>query len=475
MTIRYLLTLLNSLVLLIWPQPTYTEGFLAQPFNLNPLAGEANDASRLAQNLIFQSLTKYNDQGELVGDLATSWEVQNEGLVYIVHLKKGVRWHDGKVFGANDVLYTAANFPPMQDLIIDRLDEYTLRFTLPNKYSPFLDLLTVKIIPGHIKWENLNQGRAVGTGDYKLLYVKKRRDQTDSVTLGAVTKEPKIKKVVFKFYSDEDSLKTAAKLGEVDGFTARNEWTWPSYKLIETPIKSRYYAIFFNNDNEAVKPSGVRKKLALAVPTKEIIIQVFSGKGDEVNGPLDQTWAAQNSEIKLTAEEEKDLKLPEKLVLTIPASPEHLQTAAIIQKAWQELGVNLEIATKELKEITETILPQRQFQALLFGQEVGRDPDRYSLWHSTQKDSPGLNFSGFSSMRADKALEEGRKTNDQEERKTHYLMFQHAFADQLPAILLYRPRLLFYVNQKLAGVKLDNLFFPSDRLTNIKNWHWDGD
>ncbi|MDP2873824.1 MAG: ABC transporter substrate-binding protein, partial [bacterium] len=338
MTIRYLLTLLNSLVLLIWPQPSYTEGFLTQPCNLNPLAGETNDASRLAQNLIFQGLTKYNDRGELEGDLAESWEVQNEGLVYIVHLKKDVHWHDGQLFGANDVLYTAANFTPMQDLIIDRLDEYTLRFTLPNKYSPFLDLLTVKIIPAHIKWEDLNRGQAVGTGFYKLLYVKKRRDQTESITLGAATKEPKIKKIVFKFYTDEASLKTAAKLGEIDGFIGRNEWLWPSFKLIESPIKSRYYAIFFNNDNEAVKPSGVRKKLAMAVPTKEIIVQVFSGKGDEVNGPLDQTWAAETSEIKLTEEEEQDLKLPEKLVLTIPNSPEHQQTAAIIQKAWKELG-----------------------------------------------------------------------------------------------------------------------------------------
>jgi len=474
MLLTKIVNLILPAVLLIWPSSTYTEGFTAQAVDLNPLNTDSNQPSRTIQALIYRGLTKYDDQGHIVGDLADSWEVENDGLVYTVHLKKGLRWDDGEEFDANDVLFTSYNYPPMQELVMDLLDPYTIRFTLPNPYSPFLDLLTFKILPAHLNLEKISQGKVTGLGPYRLLYLKKKGDLAEKIILGARNPEAKIRKIVFMFYNDQVSLETAAKLGEIDGFVSTKPFDWPSFRKVEYTVKSRYYALFFNNASEALSRSGIRKKLAQAVPTKEIILQVLEGRSDIVSGPLAYTWAEQDPlEINISDEESEDLELPAVVTLTFPHSPEHLQTATMIADAWRQLGVTVELDQKKSEEIARTTLPERQFQILIYGQEVGRDPDRYSLWHSSQKQAPGLNFSGFTSARADKALEEGRKYLSRQERQEHYLIFQHAFEDQLPAAFLYHPHQIFNVKQTLARVSLKDIYYSYEHLSGIGEWQWE--
>ena len=104
------------------------------------------------------------------------------------------------------------------------------------------------------------------------------------------------------------------------------------------------------------------------------------------------------------------------------------------------------------------------------GQEVTRDPDRYVLWHSTQIDPPGLNFTGFESIRLDKALEEGRKELSQEERATHYDLLQRLLIQESPAIYLYHPGYKYYLNSRFKGLDLNNMYLPDERFWNFDKW-----
>src|SRR5207244_1515353 len=75
---------------------------IAEPGNLIPFFA-SDTASAEISRLIFNGLVKYNKDLELVGDLAENWEIREDGLVIIFHLRKNVLWQDGAPFTAEDV------------------------------------------------------------------------------------------------------------------------------------------------------------------------------------------------------------------------------------------------------------------------------------------------------------------------------------------------------------------------------------
>lgn len=84
----------------------YTEGVVGQPLYVNPVLAGANDTDADLTALIYSGLFKYDSEGKLVPDLAESYELSDDKLTYTVTLKKGVKWHDGEAFSADDVLFT---------------------------------------------------------------------------------------------------------------------------------------------------------------------------------------------------------------------------------------------------------------------------------------------------------------------------------------------------------------------------------
>ena len=81
------------------------EGSIGDASNLIPLLASDSTSHEIA-GMVFNGLIKYDKDVNIVGDLAESWEISRDGLVITFHLRKGVRWHDGRPFTAADVLYT---------------------------------------------------------------------------------------------------------------------------------------------------------------------------------------------------------------------------------------------------------------------------------------------------------------------------------------------------------------------------------
>ncbi|MEN6467079.1 MAG: ABC transporter substrate-binding protein, partial [Syntrophaceae bacterium] len=81
------------------------EGSIGDASNLIPLLS-SDSASHSIAGMIFNGLVKYDRNIQVVGDLAESWDISKNGLVITFHLRKNVRWHDGRPFTAEDVLYT---------------------------------------------------------------------------------------------------------------------------------------------------------------------------------------------------------------------------------------------------------------------------------------------------------------------------------------------------------------------------------
>jgi len=90
------------------------------------------------------------------------------------------------------------------------------------------------------------------------------------------------------------------------------------------------------------------------------------------------------------------------------------------------------------RELQQTYMRPRNFQILLYGINLGSDPDVYSFWHSSQAKDPGINLSGYSSTDADRALETARIKNDAQIRAGKYDTFLKAWNADAPAAILYQ-------------------------------------
>ena len=158
------------------------EGSIGDASNLIPLLASDSTSHEIA-GLVFNGLIKYDKDVHIVGDLAGSWEISRDGLVITFHLRKGVRWHDGKPFTAHDVLYTyqvtvdpktptayAGDFLKVKKAEV--LDDHTFRATYDRPFAPALMSWSVGILPRH-----LLEGRdittsplgrhPIGTGPYR--------------------------------------------------------------------------------------------------------------------------------------------------------------------------------------------------------------------------------------------------------------------------------------------------------------------
>ena len=172
-----------------------TTATIADPKTFNLLVSDETSSSAIVGDL-FEGLTRTNPKTGIVEPfLAKSWDVSQDGKVWIFHLRDDVRWNDGTKFTARDVKFT---FDAIYDdrvpnsardiFIIDGqkiqvevIDEYTVKFTLPAPFAPFLGSLGIDILPEHVLGESLKNGtftsqwgintppdKIVGTGRYKL-------------------------------------------------------------------------------------------------------------------------------------------------------------------------------------------------------------------------------------------------------------------------------------------------------------------
>ncbi len=462
-------TVIFYITTLFWavaPVQSYTEGVVGQPRSFFPHQIKTQNDQTISK-LIYRSLFRYDIYGDVVPDLAESWAVSDEGLVYTIKIKKDQRWADNTIITADDLIYTSFKVAELRDVATDKVDDYTVRFTLPNKFSPFLSLLTVGIMQSNSD-ENYDPLIPVSSGQFRVIRIKRAGPAVKEVILLNQQPNANFKKLIFRYYSDEKELALGAKLGEVDGFMHSQDLTLEKFENKKFPQQGVYYSLIFNLQEDKFKDLEFRKKLESTLD-KEAITYPY---GILVEGPISRSVF---TDPKIDFDTFNEDFIPEDIndvvTITIPDLPHHINLARAIEETWEnKLGLSVEIHRVEPQKMLNQVIRDRKFEILLYGQEVGRDPDRYVNWHSTQKDYPGLNLAGFEQVRVDRALEEGRNQTDFDERQIHYKVFQEALVAQVPAIFLYHPFVNYYVSKYISGIGDKYTFTVGDRFLDINNW-----
>ncbi len=458
---KSILVFISSLIFTLSPQKSYTHGFVGQPRSLLPNE-VATESDRAVSKLLFRGLFKYDKEGDIVSDLADSYEISDDGLSYTVYLKKGQRWSNNQEITADDLLYSAFTSESLKEIATDKIDRYTIRYTLPNKYSPFLSILTMGVSPSLHTNSKLEP---ISSGPYKVVRVKREGPVIKEVVMQAIDRTYRIGKLSFRYYEDTDQLVTSQKLGEIDGFTSDQEIEWPNLNRTVYYQRGIYYSLIFNTRNKAITKE-IRKKLHEAIPMEEIV----DDNGLSANGPISENQYTSKKVVYPAHNPNLTDKLGVKIRMVIPDTDEHKRTGEIVTKAWEKLDVDVELLPTNVDKIEQDVVPARDFDVLLYGQEISRDPDRYALWHSTRSQSPGLNIAGFENLRADRSLEEGRNALVENEREKHYEIFQESMVENIPAIFLYHPKLVLYTNKRVKVVSESNLFYVHDLFNEFERW-----
>jgi peptide/nickel transport system substrate-binding protein len=509
---------------------TYVEGLVGNSRYINPILCQHNQVDRDLCSLIFNGLTKLNEKGEVISDLAERWEISDDGLVYTFHLRRDVLWHDGFPFTADDVVFTieAMQDPHYQgapylaelwrSVDVARVNSHTVRFTLKEPFAPFLHYTTIGILPAHLLADvpaellpnNPFNRHPIGTGLFQLEEVNAEHALLKANPLFYGPK-PYLNKIEFRFYSDQESVLRAYERGEVHGISrvlpedlTRVEAN-SGLKLFSARLTG-YTLIFLNLKNLGVpffQEKLVRQALLYGMDRQKLVDRVLKGQGLVAHSPISPgTWAYNSGVVKYEYDPERAKALLTEAGWRVPSPPSamigesiegsgsvrekagmrlaftlltdddplHIELAREIARQWEAIGVEA-VPRAVSSGLARDFLYPRRFEALLIDLELDGDPDPYPLWHSTQRNDEGQNYAGFVNYEADKLLEEARYMTDSGRRAELYHRFQEIFADEVPSLLLYHPIYTYAVDETVKGVQLGPLGDPSDRFRNVTDWH----
>jgi peptide/nickel transport system substrate-binding protein len=516
----------------------YTEIITGSPKFINPLYASINNVDSDLVALIYSGLLKRNKDNSLVPDLAEKFSVSDDGKTYTFYLKKELAWHDKSALTADDIIFTfqAIANPEYKSPLrtsftgveVEKIDDSTVKFSLTEPYSGFLELLTTGIMPVNT-WSQITPAAAnladlnlkpIGSGPYKFKSLAK--DKTGNIRSYELEinknyfgQKPYINNLIFKFYSSFEESAAALNEGKAEGLGYLP-------KEYETKITGKgelnnYYLeqpqstiLFFNQNNlGALKDSKVRQALAYALDKKSIaaafphakiidgpILPMFAGylndtilkydfsldKARELlkeaefkteTIPAETGENASSSETNLPGAGVWQKKGDEFLTITLTTvdQPDEVQVAELIKKAWENLNIKINLEIVPPQSMPSEIIRPRKYQVLLYGVILGADPDQYPFWHSLQIGPSGLNLSNYSNKEVDALLEDGRITTKEETRKEKYKKLQEIIARDLPAIFLYSQSYLYLQSDKIKGFDTKIITVSSDRFSNVANWY----
>jgi peptide/nickel transport system substrate-binding protein len=506
---------------------TYVEGVAGTPQYINPLLCQLHDEDRDLCSLTFAGLTKFNDTGDVVPDIATTWNISDDGITYTFKLRQDAKWSDGAAVTADDVLFTSQmlqdpGFPGRSDIgslwrtiKVNKLDDYTVQFQLTQPLAPFLDFTTIGLLPQHVL-SGTNAAdltkisfnlQPIGNGAWHVVEVNTTGNRVSSIALEPSSNyygtKPNLSRLVFRYYANSQAVFDGFRAGDVDGFgnlsladekraEARDDLT------MYTATRSRYSALYFNlrRDSGAIALSdkAVRQALMYAIDRQKLVKDVLGGDAIVADTPfIPGTWAYDADVKRYPYDPDRAVELlrdngyelatvapsnvsvwqkngePIAFTLLIQDDTTRRAVAEAIAKQWRDLGV--QVTVQPVRNLLRDFLTPRQFQVALVDTLVDGDPDPYPIWHRSQTVVPGQNYTGWDNKDVSDWLEAARTTTDRTKRYDLYRQFQDTFAEELPALPLYYPTYKYAISTRVRQVQIPPLIYPSDRLRTIGNWY----
>ncbi|WP_373687735.1 ABC transporter substrate-binding protein [Clostridium tagluense] len=453
--------------------------------SINPALYEHGEIN----SLIFSGLTAHDKNNKVIPGLAKSWTIDKATNTYTFMLRNDVKWHDGKIFTAEDVKFTletimnpknsseiASNYEDITK--IEVVDKTTLKITLKAPNVAMLDYLTIGILPKHllegkdIATDKFNQS-PTGTGPFKV----ESWDKGQSITLvknkDFYKKEPQIDKVIFKIVQDTKARALQLKSGELDlaQITPQDAAQFENNKgvTIYDMKTSDYRGILYNFNSPLFKENReLPNALSYAIDRKAVLDSVLLGHGKVAYSPIQVGEYNDPNMEKFDYNPEKAkkelekagwklgpdgiyIKKDKKLSFTIncqEGDQVRVDMANICSQQFKAIGVNMKVA------VLSKIDWENQ-DAHLIGWGSPFDPDDHT--YKVFVTGKGNNYSSYSNTKVDELLRKARETDVKAERLKYYKEFQIELTKDMPYTFIAYIDALYGAKPNIKGITTETV------------------
>jgi peptide/nickel transport system substrate-binding protein len=467
----------------------------SSPGNLDPRIG-VDEASARVHQLVYDQLFDTDENLRVGPGLATHWDMPNE-RTYIVHLRRGIRFHDGRALTARDVVYTFNSFLDPQFVSprkgaftllesVRAIDAHTIEFKLNRPFGSFPVNLVMQIVP-----DGSGSGlrdRPIGTGPYRLVSIA----ADDTVVLEAnphyYRGAPLNGGVVLKVVPDDIMRGLELRKGTVD-MVVNDLPPDVAYQLeqderlqLVTSPGTDYMYLGLNLRDPVLRDLRVRQAISYAIDREAIVKYLRRGLAQQAVGILPpRAWAFEPNVISYPHDpararhllDEAGLPDPDgdgprsrlNLSLKVSTLEQYRLQATVIQQDLKQVGINLDVRSYELATLFADVL-KGSFQIVSM-QWVGvTDPDVLRrVFHSSQVPPSGWNRGFYHNPEVDRLIDAATVSTDEAERRRLYAETQRLIAEDLPYISLWYKTNVAVAQSNLEGIHL----LPATDFTFLRN------
>ena len=491
----------------------FSEGTLGTVSTLNPLFATTSSEKALSR-LLFATLATNDYSGHPGAGLAESIRSSENGRVWTVKLREGLKWSDGEPSTNEDVIFSVNTIKnPVVKSIYDTSlvgveasenEEGEVVLTLPQPYADFVAALNFPVLPKH-KLENADlknlvedsfSTEPVTSGPFRFNALQATSGKDERVYYLTANPDyykgkPNIASFAIHTYPKREDLVAALNLGEV---TATAELTDNESELVtsaqllkQNVAENVGVYLFFNTKSENLSNREMRQAIRqgldleavreVAADTTPLDYPLLSTQIELENYPKIPEYDFKAAKTKIaeligaagTADSESGdgsgRPILEIATVNTGYAPD---VANQVASQLQDLGFQTNISIYD--ENQQDFLANRSYDILIYKIGLGADPDLLPYYHSSQAGN-GLNLSNYQNTLTDELILGARNTVDANLRAKKYESFLERWVEDVPAIGLYQANLTYFYNKNAQTFGNNvRLVTAVDRFTDVDEW-----
>lgn len=424
---------------------------------------------------IFEGLVKPDKDGNLVPAVAETYNLSSDGKVYTFKLREGVKFHNGNVVTADDIIYSLKRCAGLLDTTdssvvvesalsnvaeVKKVDETTVEVILKEPDTELIGYLTSAIIPK----DYADQDSApIGTGPFQFVSYSPLENFIMAKYEDYYAGEPYLDQVTFKIVSNPDTAMIELLAGSIDIFpylTSDQANQLEGTFHVKEGNMNLVQALFLNNQVEPFNNKLVRQALSYAVDKQSVIDMVAGGKGTILGSNMfagftkyyDETLVnIYNNDIQKAKDLLVEAGYPDgfTFTITVPSNYKfHVDTAQVLVEQLKQVGITAKISQVEWASWISDVYVARKYDATIIGLDAKLAARDVMERYNSEADN---NFVNYSNKQYDETFAKAIAAINDEEKINYYKELQGILTDDAAAVYLQDPALLVAVNKKLDG------------------------
>ena len=476
-------------------------GIESYPLQLDPRYATDANSVRIG-NLMYNSLLRADEKSELRPELVENWRVVDD-LIYVLELRKGITFHDGRPLTAADVKFTyesilqADSRSPKRGLLeplqsIEQIASHQLKFRLAAPHAPFVEQFTLGIVPaGSPPAHDPRHRPPAGSGPFILASMEPGEKVTLRANPNYWDGKPQLAGLIFRSVPDAMVRVLEFKKGSIDFMQNDLEPDMLPWLARNTDADigsydgTTYQYIGINLSHPILRNLKVRQALACAVDRDRIIRHVLKDTVTKANGLLAPTnWAYDDTVERWPYDPARAKRLLDEAGFADPDGDGPLprfrlsfkttnidlrrRIAEALKEQLHHVGIELEVRTYEWATFFSDV-KKGNFHLYSLAWVGVMDPDTlYQIFHSLSVPPRGDNRGRYMNREVDRLLDQGRKTTDRAKRKLLYAQAQQILAEDLPYVPLWWSKNVIVKRPSIEGF----VPYPDGELISLQKVSW---